>query len=396
MGTKRKTLEYIIKEGNLKYNSKFDYLKSIYTNLNTQMTIMCPIHGEFKQKPIDHLRGKHGCPKCFRNFTPLDLVGKQFGLLTVQKYLGKNTYQCVCQCGTIKNITRKALISNIQTCKSKQCRTNLRYQKLNNLNKNYSIIPWSQKELKNITIANTKWERTKRDASARSIYFDITKKEAEEKFKEQQGLCKLSGIRLEINTQNITNITASLDRIDSTKNYTIDNIQWIHKFINKMKTNYDQNLFIDLCCKVSQFQNNKNYILENTEFTEYVPIQNIKTYKGELAEGVWRQIKKKAIRRNINIEVSREYAQDMFLKQKGLCSLSGLPIRLRPYKLSLKPYSFIYTASLDRIDSTLPYIKGNLQWVNKKINIIKSHYPQEIFIDICNRISKTNNTILYL
>ena len=41
--------------------------------------------------------------------------------------------------------------------------------------------------------------------------------------------------------------TASLDRIDSDGAYTIDNVQWIHKDINRMKSNLKQENFIEYC-----------------------------------------------------------------------------------------------------------------------------------------------------
>ncbi|MEI6191432.1 MAG: hypothetical protein WCP24_03675 [bacterium] len=41
--------------------------------------------------------------------------------------------------------------------------------------------------------------------------------------------------------------TASLDRIDSSKGYIINNIQWVHKDINRLKTNFKQDRFIELC-----------------------------------------------------------------------------------------------------------------------------------------------------
>lgn len=44
--------------------------------------------------------------------------------------------------------------------------------------------------------------------------------------------------------------TASLDRIDSSKGYIKGNIQWVHKDINKMKNNYNQAYFINLCALV--------------------------------------------------------------------------------------------------------------------------------------------------
>lgn len=46
--------------------------------------------------------------------------------------------------------------------------------------------------------------------------------------------------------------TASIDRIDSAKGYTLDNVQWVHKHINKMKNEYEQNYFIEMCKLVAQ------------------------------------------------------------------------------------------------------------------------------------------------
>ena len=46
-----------------KHGSKYDYSKVNYINANTKVCIVCPIHGEFWQKPGMHLLG-NGCPKC--------------------------------------------------------------------------------------------------------------------------------------------------------------------------------------------------------------------------------------------------------------------------------------------------------------------------------------------
>ena len=45
--------------------------------------------------------------------------------------------------------------------------------------------------------------------------------------------------------------TASLDRIDSNKGYTKDNVQFVHKDINWMKQDFEQNKFIEYCKKVA-------------------------------------------------------------------------------------------------------------------------------------------------
>ena len=41
--------------------------------------------------------------------------------------------------------------------------------------------------------------------------------------------------------------TASIDRIDSSAGYVAGNIQFVHKHINKMKNNLDEQCFIEMC-----------------------------------------------------------------------------------------------------------------------------------------------------
>jgi len=45
------------------------------------------------------------------------------------------------------------------------------------------------------------------------------------------------------------------------------------------------------------------------------------------------------------------------------------------------------TASLDRIDSTKGYIKGNVRWVHKIINKFRNNLSDEQFLFLCNKVS---------
>lgn len=62
---KKTTNEFIV-ESNVIHNKKYVYDKCDYINSHTKVTIICPEHGEFEQKPYIHLQ-KHGCPKCASN-----------------------------------------------------------------------------------------------------------------------------------------------------------------------------------------------------------------------------------------------------------------------------------------------------------------------------------------
>lgn len=52
-----------IENSNLIHNNKYDYSLFEYNGIENLVTIICPIHGEFKQSPHSHLKG-HGCRKC--------------------------------------------------------------------------------------------------------------------------------------------------------------------------------------------------------------------------------------------------------------------------------------------------------------------------------------------
>lgn len=63
----------------------------------------------------------------------------------------------------------------------------------------------------------------------------------------QHRKCNLSGVELEFDKTN----SASLDRIDNTKGYTLENVQWVHKDINRMKNVFSQDYFIDMCHRIA-------------------------------------------------------------------------------------------------------------------------------------------------
>lgn len=45
------------------HGDKYDYSNVVYKNMHTKVLIVCPVHGEFKQRPNGHLN-KRGCPDC--------------------------------------------------------------------------------------------------------------------------------------------------------------------------------------------------------------------------------------------------------------------------------------------------------------------------------------------
>jgi len=90
-----------------------------------------------------------------------------------------------------------------------------------------------------------------------------------------------------------------------------------------------------------------------------------------------------AKKRNIKIGagVNAKYLWKLVLRQKKTCSLTGMLLTM-----SKANGNGSGSASLDRIDSSKGYVKKNLQWVHKSINIMKFTHEQEAFIQLCGRV----------
>ena len=65
-GNNKLTTKEFIERSKEVHGDKYDYSKVNYKNANKKVIIWCPIHGDFEQKPNNHLQGQ-GCPKCSNN-----------------------------------------------------------------------------------------------------------------------------------------------------------------------------------------------------------------------------------------------------------------------------------------------------------------------------------------
>ncbi|CAB5108053.1 FIG00920482: hypothetical protein [Olavius algarvensis associated proteobacterium Delta 3] len=68
---RRKTTEQFIAKASAIHDDRYDYSKVEYVAAIRNVTIICPVHGEFEQRPANHYIG-HGCPECGGN-KPLTL-----------------------------------------------------------------------------------------------------------------------------------------------------------------------------------------------------------------------------------------------------------------------------------------------------------------------------------
>lgn len=110
---------------------------------------------------------------------------------------------------------------------------------------------------------------------------------------------------------------------------------------------------------------------------------NYKGYK-DFPGWYFNTIKNRAKSKNYECNVTAKYLWDLFSKQQGKCALSGQEIvfggRSQRYKTM--------TASLDRIQHNKGYVKGNVQWVHKDLNMIKGKLDNKRFIELCRNVTE--------
>lgn len=63
----RLTQKSFKERANKVHDGKYDYSKVDYKNHRTKVCIICPIHGEFWQRPKNHMNGQ-GCPECGKKY----------------------------------------------------------------------------------------------------------------------------------------------------------------------------------------------------------------------------------------------------------------------------------------------------------------------------------------
>lgn len=175
---------------------------------------------------------KYDIPKRIYQRAVKDLTNQVFGKLTVirqdftKPFNDRGaTWVCKCDCGTVKVMRSKGLLSgDMQSC---GCRTSFKEISGSYL---YSI---------------------KSNAAKRGLVFNCSNEELWSIYLKQNKKCALSGVEIKFAPAlKKGQQTASLDRIDSSKGYTFDNVQWVHKEINKMKSNLPEGEFLQIVKRI--------------------------------------------------------------------------------------------------------------------------------------------------
>lgn len=88
--------------------------------------------------------------------------------------------------------------------------------------------------------------------------------------------------------------------------------------------------------------------------------------------------KQRSKKQGIPFDLDLEYVTNLFDKQKGLCAITG-EVMVPKSKDRMSP-------SLDKINPSKGYVKGNVQWLTWKANMIKQDLNMEELRDFCTKV----------
>ena len=103
---------------------------------------------------------------------------------------------------------------------------------------------------------------------------------------------------------------------------------------------------------------------------------------------LFKKYKSNALKRKLDFNLDIDYLWEIFTNQNKKCAITGVGIDM--INATINGNYHLQTASLDRIDSNKGYIVGNVQWVHKVINSLKSDFENDDFISLCYLVSSTN------
>ncbi len=172
----------------------------------------------------------------------VDQTGKRFGRWFVESKTtscrGMGRYLCKCDCGITAVVYSKHLLSG----SSNGCRSC-------GVRRGYGHAQWTGVGEISGNWWNTHVERCVTLHARKPIQLTIDKQFAWDLFLKQDRKCALTGLALTIDQG--AGGDASIDRIDSLQGYIPENVQWVHKDVNRMKNVFTQDRFIEICKLVS-------------------------------------------------------------------------------------------------------------------------------------------------
>jgi hypothetical protein len=135
------------------------------------------------------------------------------------------------------------------------------------------------------------------------------------------------------------------------------------------------------CCGTDNHSHLNNYVKENVKYI--LPFTKGRRDQFTGLREHFRRVKKRHHEYNIDLNDLLE----QWNNQNGICVYSGVKL-VHPNENG----NNINTASLDRIDSNLGYVKGNIQFISMSCNYAKNNMTHDEMLEFIELIYESINT----
>jgi len=191
--------------------------------------------------------------KAARNKTPFNIGDKFHRWTVIGKYRIQDRRYVVpvqCECGTISTARLSHLLAGKNTgCK--HCATKINYPSSRKMRSD--IV--THKGVYNSWLTSIERNSKRGFIVTRDLEVSITLEDLYNQLEKQDFKCALTGIPLNVLDVNKNKSNASVDRRVNEIGYTKDNIQWVIKDVNLMKNRFNEDYFIEICNKITNFRN---------------------------------------------------------------------------------------------------------------------------------------------
>jgi len=108
------------------------------------------------------------------------------------------------------------------------------------------------------------------------------------------------------------------------------------------------------------------------------------TYPNIMFGRAVKNAKLRALKKNIEFELTKEYVINLFESQGGLCYYSGIKMNI----VKSDPDNMIdpFKMTIDCINPDKGYVEGNIVWCTYCINAMKQKMSKERLVSVCESV----------
>lgn len=157
-------------------------------------------------------------------------------------------------------------------------------------------------------------------------------------------------------------------------------VEKLQSEINRQKRKGKKDFYCDIVCAGKSDKNIEHLKKYQNHFNE----NRYKRQPDEYSNFRWYI---KCIRnRGKDYDIDCEYLKELWQTQNGICPITKKKLELRSHSYNNK--SQPYSASLDRIDNTKGYIKGNVRFVCLIFNYARNSFSDNDVINFCKIVAE--------